>query len=43
MGVAKSQTRKQSKPQNIRQTEVNMLLNAQIAKHGHFSTYKIQR
>jgi hypothetical protein len=38
MGVALSQTHKQSKQQTIRQTEANMLLNAPIAKHGHFLT-----
>jgi hypothetical protein len=36
MGVALSQTPKQSKRQTIRQAEANMLLNAPIAKHGHF-------
>jgi hypothetical protein len=43
MVAAKSLTLKQSKQQNTRQTEGNMLLNAQIANHGHFLTYKIQR
>jgi hypothetical protein len=38
MVVAKSQTLKQFKRQNTRQTEGNMLLNAQIANHGHFLT-----
>jgi hypothetical protein len=38
MVAALSQTRKQSKRQTTRQTEVNMHLNAQIAKHGHFLT-----
>jgi hypothetical protein len=43
MAVVKSLTLKQSKRQNTRQTEGNMLLNAQIASLGHFLIYKTQR
>jgi len=38
MAVVKSLTLKQFKRQNTRQAEGNMLLNAQIANHGHFLT-----